>query len=330
MPINIDPTESTRFSPQRARDISSTAIATNIWNNKIDITLDNTNAMSRTSDIADPHVESYDCTGAVSLNSSMQSNVPSPFGGMHKFTHLNMPGGQWEQGNKWMSHDLQSSHYTNLRRETRKNWFNSGFPTTHDKNPSINERDTNVSMSNNHGKGSNFYGNNNMISHGSSEMLSFAFVSKHNYHSRFTSNILNRLMSENVLTNLNLRHSFQINRAYSNKAAKEPVTDKQSPSEVHDDSEAVKPLSKRESLQKAIKEYGGTVLVFHVTISLVSLGICYQLVARYFITFILCNPLKFPHTNALSTRMFKNYSTICFKKISFSSGCQIIQKNFIL
>lgn len=52
----------------------------------IDITVDS----SQYGPNADPHVDSYDCTGAVSLNSSMQSNVPSPFGGMHKFTHLNV------------------------------------------------------------------------------------------------------------------------------------------------------------------------------------------------------------------------------------------------
>jgi len=118
LPMNIDPTESTRFSPQRARDITSTAINTHTWNN-IDITMDSSRLASSA---LDPHVGSYDCTGAVSLSSSMQSNVPSPFGGGNSFTHLHMPGGQWEQGSKWMSHDLQSSHYTNLRREARKNW----------------------------------------------------------------------------------------------------------------------------------------------------------------------------------------------------------------
>lgn len=52
----------------------------------------------------------------------MQSNVPSPFGGMHKFTHLNMPGGAWAQESKFLSHELNSSHYTNLRQEVRSDW----------------------------------------------------------------------------------------------------------------------------------------------------------------------------------------------------------------
>lgn len=41
------------------------------------------------------------------------------------------------------------------------------------------------------------------------------------------------------------------------------------------------PLSKKEKLKKAVKEYGSTVIVFHVGISLVSLGACYLLVSRF-------------------------------------------------
>lgn len=38
-------------------------------------------------------------------------------------------------------------------------------------------------------------------------------------------------------------------------------------------------LSKKEKLKKAVKEYGSTVIVFHVGISLISLGTCYLLVS---------------------------------------------------
>lgn len=41
------------------------------------------------------------------------------------------------------------------------------------------------------------------------------------------------------------------------------------------------PLSAKEKLKKAVKDYGATVIVFHVTISLLSLGGCYVLVSRY-------------------------------------------------
>lgn len=38
-------------------------------------------------------------------------------------------------------------------------------------------------------------------------------------------------------------------------------------------------LSRKEKLQKAVKEYGSTVIIFHVGISLISLGTCYLLVS---------------------------------------------------
>ena len=98
LPSNIDQSETIRFSPLRYRDINSSVIVSHnssaSFNSPIiDVTVDSTTKASAT----DPHVASYDCNGAVNLNSAMQSNVPSPFGGMHKFTHLNMPGGQWGQ-----------------------------------------------------------------------------------------------------------------------------------------------------------------------------------------------------------------------------------------
>lgn len=40
-------------------------------------------------------------------------------------------------------------------------------------------------------------------------------------------------------------------------------------------------LSRKDKLKRAVKEYGATVIVFHVTISLVSLGGCYLIVSRY-------------------------------------------------
>lgn len=39
-------------------------------------------------------------------------------------------------------------------------------------------------------------------------------------------------------------------------------------------------LTQRQKLKRAVKEYGSTVVVFHVTISLMSLGFFYLLVSR--------------------------------------------------
>ncbi|KAF5270462.1 hypothetical protein FQA39_LY08340 [Lamprigera yunnana] len=39
------------------------------------------------------------------------------------------------------------------------------------------------------------------------------------------------------------------------------------------------PLTRKEKLKRAVKEYGSTVIIFHVTISLISLGICYIIIS---------------------------------------------------
>lgn len=130
LPPNIDASETRRFSPLRSRDINASALLTHQSLAPVDLArsgmMTDAGMIDVTVDMSagavDPHVQSYDCTGAVSLNSSMQSNVPSPFGGMHKFTHLNMPGGAWAQESKFLSHELNSSHYTNLRQEVRSDW----------------------------------------------------------------------------------------------------------------------------------------------------------------------------------------------------------------
>ncbi|XP_026327758.1 uncharacterized protein LOC113236027 isoform X2 [Hyposmocoma kahamanoa] len=176
LPINIvdiNAAEMGRFSPQRERDISGPVI--NSYYEKqqdrhfgIDITVQ-----------SDPHFNKYDCRGAVSLSSSMQSNVPSPFTGND--THLNMPGSQWGQGHKYLSDHLHSAHYLTLRNEYR-----------------------------------------------------------------------NKLFS-NVVT-IGTRH-------------------------MSTDENSTSAMSTKEKLKKAVKEYGSTVVVFHVTISVFSLGACYLLIS---------------------------------------------------
>ena len=116
--VDINASETGRFSPLRERDISGPVISScfkkQIDLGKIDITVQ-----------SDPHVNKYDCRGAVSLSSSMQSNVPSPFNGNH--THLNMPGSQWGQGQKYLSDHLHSAHYLTLRNEYRARAAKNGM-----------------------------------------------------------------------------------------------------------------------------------------------------------------------------------------------------------
>lgn len=116
--VDVNASEIGRFSPLRERDISGPVINScyTKQNNmsKIDITVQ-----------ADPHVNKYDCSGALSLSSSMQSNVPTPFTGNH--THLGMPGSQWGQGHKYLSDHLHNAHYLTLRNEYRARMLKQGM-----------------------------------------------------------------------------------------------------------------------------------------------------------------------------------------------------------
>lgn len=119
--VDINASEMGRFSPLRERDISGPVINSYYQKqedmSKIDITTQ-----------SDPHVNKYDCRGAVNLSSSMQSNVPSPFTGNH--SHLGMPGSQWGQGQKYLSDHLHSAHYLTLRNEYRGRMSEQGIGHT--------------------------------------------------------------------------------------------------------------------------------------------------------------------------------------------------------
>ncbi|XP_017482906.1 PREDICTED: uncharacterized protein LOC108371807 [Rhagoletis zephyria] len=208
LPKNIDPAETTRFSPNRTRDISGPVILSQRSQSVLSkITTDN--SMPTTND---PHLQSYDCFNAASLNAVMQSNVPNPYGGMHKFTHLNMPGGQWSQEGKFMSSNLHSSHYTNLREDVRSSWVK------YDQDYNINKKE---------------------------------------YATTATTSV--SLLKHNLTTADSLEKRHYCTKVEGDK---QPTA-----------------LSKKEQLKKAFKDYGSTVIVFHVAISLASLGACYLLVS---------------------------------------------------
>lgn len=103
---DINAIETGRFSPQRARDITGDVICTQNSPSK---------PVSNQDLSADSFLQSYDCTGTVSLNSAMQTNVPNPYTSEGKASHLNMPGGEWGRSDKYVAQDLQNSHYTNIK-----------------------------------------------------------------------------------------------------------------------------------------------------------------------------------------------------------------------
>lgn len=71
------------------------------------------------------------------------------------------------------------------------------------------------------------------------------------------------------LTDMLLNYSTE-----TNIKNKEVITKKPEPIVIKSDS-----LTRKDKLKKAVKEYGSTVIVFHVGISLISLGTCYILVS---------------------------------------------------
>lgn len=181
-----------RFSPQRVRDINGPMMISQTVHKAQPLFL-----IQRTETSYDPRVASYDCRSAVNLNSSMQTNVPHPFSSSGKATHFNMPGGQWESKNKFISEDMQKSHYLNLKKKKE----------------------------------------------GIREYCTFT--------KQFRSPLifLSRLKSTN--------------------------------SSGDGNSAGETSLSRTQRLKKAVTEYGTTVIVFHVGISLISLGTCYLLISRY-------------------------------------------------
>lgn len=239
LPNNIDPSESTRFSPQRSREISAASIVSHELNlaKTIDITVDSSYPSSSPStSFNDPHLKSYDCNGAVSMSAVMQTSVPNPFGGMHKFTHLNMPGGQWSQEGKFMSQSLHDSHYTNLRRDARSDWSSYDQNATIPQPPKGTDRIT---------------------------------LTSKNVNQFLTNSPLFGSLS-NCNSNHSLSHaSTQIARYSTQGKPAEQATETAPPVQ----------LTKKEQLKRAFKDYGATIIVFHVGISLISLECFYLLVS---------------------------------------------------
>lgn len=268
MPNNIDQSETTRFSPQRSRDISSTIIdshtaSTTVAYQPIDITVDQS---------ADAHIGAYDCTGAVHLSSSMQSNVPNPFGGMHKFSHLNMPGGQWAQGIRLMANDQHSSHYTNLRKSVRSNW--SRYDET------INKEGMPVILC-------------SVLTTG------------------FPANILCKHVTLTQAWHDTTAAITTQRRMYATGPTKTTPIKEEATTEPNTDDLV---LSRKDKLKKAVKEYGSTVFVFHIGISLISLGSFYLLVSRYVLRVIPTGVQRLfrPQSQPTSQPSMHYFIQICF------------------
>ncbi|KAL2741642.1 Transmembrane protein [Vespula maculifrons] len=215
--------ETGRFTPERTRDIASPILiygANRVTANNNSFSFlsfsDKKESFNGQRNFPivreDTHVDLYDCSGAISLNGSMQSNVPKPFCSTGKSTHFNMPGGQWAKDSKYIAEDMQKSHY----RLSSINILSSDQV----KNGIINEA------------------------------------------------ILTRPLCNKLL------HPIYIDLVRYSTNASTPVNTTNSEDEIK--KKIIQ--TRKERFKMIVRDYGKVVIVFHVAISLISLGFLYTAV----------------------------------------------------
>lgn len=190
----------------------------------------------------------------------MQTNVPKPFEISGKApVHLNMPGGQWAQDEKYISGDLHTFHHSNISSKKNPGTANRTFGLLGLSVPVGHAAVPRVSGSNplfGGGGGAGSVDSVNLI-----QLLSSANKVRL---------LSNKASASEHFIRLSPECKFFHKSAVSNtQQSQDKTADTPEPQ-----------LTPRQKLQRAVKEYGATVIVFHVTISLASLGICYLLVSR--------------------------------------------------
>ncbi|KAK8374696.1 hypothetical protein O3P69_010534 [Scylla paramamosain] len=201
-----------------------------------------------------PNVEELQASEKV-----MQTNVPKPYGITGKApVHLNMPGGQWAQDEKYISGDLHTFHHSNI--SSKKNpgttyhilsCLRHCMPVKHANVPRLSGSNTLYGD----GAGSVDYVNCVRLSVSPSKvcLLSNKAIGEHLIKRSFGC----KFFHKSAVSNIQQSHTCD------SKTIDTPELQ----------------LTPRQKLQRAVKEYGATVIVFHVMISLASLGICYLLVS---------------------------------------------------
>lgn len=118
----LQASEKARFSPRRTRDISSklSQVGGVFSSGFMGSQGSQAGTFNTSSGPVDIRADVYDAHNTVSLSSVMQTNVPKPFEISGKApVHLNMPGGQWAQDEKYVSGDLHTYHHSNLANKKR-------------------------------------------------------------------------------------------------------------------------------------------------------------------------------------------------------------------
>ncbi|KAF2367003.1 protein of unknown function DUF1279 [Trinorchestia longiramus] len=313
-------TQKIKFSPHRQRDTSAAHIAAKlnktatgqVFRRGLDSSACRSvgSTFNAGSTPKDRRAPVYDQTNACSLSSVMQTNVPQPVksdGRGERSGHLSMPGGQWSQNDKYISSDLHEHHY-------QKNSLSSKTKSQKKKTPSSSEvlperggsaqfeccfaRLQSVSASNI--AVSAAYANTVLdpaayplmlgecIVHSPMPGIPSVSVPVHHldlsipsssagYH-RLCVRMPHRPLMFKFLSlsspSVIQCHEFSSSSVTRNKDSTGTNLEANAP----ETSEQV--LTSGQKIKRAVKEYGTAVIVFHVTISLASLGFFYLLVSR--------------------------------------------------
>ncbi|KAK3872786.1 hypothetical protein Pcinc_022146 [Petrolisthes cinctipes] len=263
MPPNVEElqaSEKARFSPRRTRDISSklNQVGAVFGGGFMSSQGSHSSNFNTTSSPSDSRADVYDAHNAVSLSSVMQSNVPKPFEINGKApVHLNMPGGQWAQGEKYLSGDLQTCHHSNLTSKKHSGTACPSFPvslgpvSTPFGSQLMQGRKTWYS------RGGGGVGGSSLVWLHTRQLSGPNTVCFPQSNTTPVIIVHNRCLCGSVCSRL--MHTCTVL--------------------MKDQGNTEAELTSRQKLKRAVKDYGATVIVFHVAISLASLGICYLLVS---------------------------------------------------
>lgn len=221
------------------------------------------------------HAEAHDDSCNVSLHSVMQSNVPEPYD-QSSPTHMNMPGGGVMQRQRYESNsrvilqnqtrELHTSSVQNTQGAAEAYWISREHfdpPAAQGVQGDL-ENDCLFQL---------WLENCHRYNLDCDEMLQGVQSGRKTLSQVFREqDEMIRKVVEDAKVNFTSKSSHSSTSMQGSNG--------QGPQNVPQNSDPDKGLSQKDRLKRAVKEYGSTVIVFHVTISLISLGGFYALVSR--------------------------------------------------
>lgn len=274
MPPNVkelEASEKAQFSPRRTRDTSSARLAAlgSLYSSGM-MKSEGVRESSYNFDSVpvDCHIGVYDGSNTVSLDSSIQTNVPKPFGlSAQAPSHFHAPDCHGEQDDKYVAGDLQD-HHQSTHISSKKT---SGTALCHfgSSGAKWGMRGVTV-LPSVVGHTIRHYGS---LCY-SGRLVVAGMPPTPNYPNLVRYWLFNSISNSGCVCGREVvKQERRIHNCMTDR-----VQEKKDGEGVDSETPHVQ-LTARQKLQRAVKEYGSTVIVFHVAISLTSLGICYLLVS---------------------------------------------------